>query len=272
MATEVLGASGLAVFAVVDEVLTHSSTSHRSDVLQRSRVGGGGGDDNRLVHNAVLLEGLHDAGNRRGLLANSDIDADHVVVFLVDNGIDRNSSLAGLAVANDELALATADRNHRVNSDDTGLHGLMHGLAADNARSLELDGAIAVGLNGAFAVDGHAKRVHNAAEKTLARRHFHDLAGGANLIVLSDCRDIAEEHSADFLFLKVLGQAVHGLAALTNKLEELAGHGALQAVDASNTVANLDDRTDLACIDARVEGLQLFAQRFVDRLRGDFSH
>ena len=38
------------------------------------------------------------------------------------------------------------------------------------------------------------------------------------------------------------------------------------------TIANLDDRTDLACIDARVEGLQLFAQRFVDRLRGDFSH
>lgn len=177
MTPRVLRACGLAVFAVVDEVLTHCSTSHRSDVLQRSRVGGGGGDYNRLIHNAVLLEGLHDAGNRRGLLANSDIDADHVVVFLVDNGIDRNSSLAGLTVANDELALATADRNHRVNSDDTGLHGLMHGLAADNARSLELDGAIAVGLNGAFAVDGHAKRVHNAAEKTLARRHFHDLTG-----------------------------------------------------------------------------------------------
>lgn len=43
VAAEVLGASGLAVFAVIDEVLTHCSTSHRCDVLQRSRVGGGGG-------------------------------------------------------------------------------------------------------------------------------------------------------------------------------------------------------------------------------------
>ena len=62
---------------------------------------------------------------RGSLLANCDVDADHVLVLLVDDGIDSNSGLAGLAVANDEFALATADRNHGVNSDDTGLHRLL---------------------------------------------------------------------------------------------------------------------------------------------------
>ena len=37
-------------------------------------------------------------------------------------------------------------------------------------------------------------------------------------------------------------------------------------------VTNLDDRTDLAGIDAYFEGGQLLAQSFVNGLCGDFSH
>ena len=148
----------------------------------------------------------------------------------------------------------------------------MDRLAADDARGLELDRAHALGLDRTLAVDRHAQRVHDATEQTLARRHFHDLAGGANLVVFSNCGDIAEEHGADFVFLEVLSQTVHGLAALTEEFQKLACHGALQPIDASNTVADLDDRTDLAGIDAGFERFQLLAQCFVDRLCGDFCH
>ena len=93
-----------------------------------------------------------------------------------------------------------------------------------------------------------------------------------NLVVLLDCRDVTQEHGAHFVFLEVLGQAVDGLAALPREFQKLAGHGVLQAVDARNAVADLDDGADLARLDARVQGVKLLAQRFVDRLCGDFSH
>ena len=38
---------------------------------------------------------------------------------------------------------------------------------------------------------------------------------------------------------------------LPDELEQLAGHGAAQAVDAGDTVADLDDGADLADVDRR---------------------
>jgi hypothetical protein len=45
--------------------------------------------------------------------------------LLVDDRVDRDGGLAGLAVADDELALAAADRDHGVDGLDAGLHRLV---------------------------------------------------------------------------------------------------------------------------------------------------
>ena len=65
---------------------------------------------------------------------------------------------------------------------------------------------------------------------------------------------------------------VDGLAVGTHELEELARHGVLEAVDARDTVADLDDGSDFARFDARIERIELLAQCLVNRLCGDFSH
>ncbi len=75
------------------------------------------------------------------LLADGHVDADHVLAALVDDGIDGNGRLAGLAVADDELALAAADGDHGVDGQDARLQRFAHRRAVDNARGLELDGA-----------------------------------------------------------------------------------------------------------------------------------
>ena len=191
---------------------------------------------------------------------------------MVDDRVDRDGRLAGLAVADDQLALATADGDHRVDGQDAGLHGLVYRLAGNDAGSLELPRAHALGFDGALAVDRNAQRVDHAAQHLASRRDFHDTASRADLVVLLDCRDVTQEHGAHFVFLEVLGQAVDGLAALPREFQKFAGHGVLQAVDARNAVADLDDGADLARLDARVQGVKLLAQRFVDRLCGDFSH
>jgi hypothetical protein len=43
-------------------------------------------------------------------LADRDVDRDDVVVLVVDDRVDRDRRLARLAVADDQLALAAADR------------------------------------------------------------------------------------------------------------------------------------------------------------------
>src|SRR6185503_2881906 len=98
--------------------------------------------------------------------------------LLVDDGVDGHRGLAGLAVADDELALAAADRNHRVDGLVTSLHRLAHRLAVDDARRHALDRGGLRGLERALAVDRLAQRVDDAAQQLAAHRHFEDAARG----------------------------------------------------------------------------------------------
>ena len=87
----------------------------------------------------MIFERLHHLGHSRPLLADRDIDADHVAALLVDDGVERDGGLAGLAVADDQLALAAADRNHAVDGLDAGLQRLLDALPVDDARRDALD-------------------------------------------------------------------------------------------------------------------------------------
>ena len=109
-------AGGLTVLAVVHEELADSGTGHRRDVLHRGRIGSGCRNDDGVVERTVLSEGLADVGNRGGLLADGDIDADHALAALIEDSVDGNGGLTGLTVADDKLALAAADRHHGVDS------------------------------------------------------------------------------------------------------------------------------------------------------------
>jgi hypothetical protein len=52
---------------------------------------------------------------------------------LVDDRVHADGRLAGGTVADDQFALAAANRNHRVNRHDAGLHRLADGFAFDDA-------------------------------------------------------------------------------------------------------------------------------------------
>ena len=102
----------------------------------------------------MLAQLVDHRGHRRLLLADGHVEAVHVLALLVDDGVDGDGGLAGLAVADDQLALAAADGDHRVDGLDAGLHRLVHALARDDAGRLDLDLARFLGLDGALAVDG----------------------------------------------------------------------------------------------------------------------
>src|SRR2546429_7782984 len=105
----------------------------------------------------MLFELAHDIGDGRLLLADGDVDALNAGGLLVDDGVDREGGLAGLAAADDQLALPAADRHHRVDGLVAGLHRLADRLPVDDPRSDPLDRRAARGSGRALAARGRPR-------------------------------------------------------------------------------------------------------------------
>ena len=207
------------------------------------------------------LEDGDGVGDRRALLADGDVDALHALTLLVQDRVDADRGLAGLAVADDELALTATDRRHRVDGLDAGLQRLVHRLAAGDAGRLDLHAAgLDVGER-ALAVDGLAEGVDDPAEHAVADGHREDAAGGLDRLALLDVAALAEDDGADRLLVEVQGEADGAVL----ELEELVDRGVGQARDAGDAVADLEDAPDLA--DTDTSGLK--PSRFLPERGGD---
>ena len=87
---------------------------------------------------------------------------------MVQDRVDCNRGLTGLAVTNDELTLTTANRRHGVNRLDAGLQRLVHRLATHDARRLDFHTAHLDANKVTLAVNRLADCVHDATENTVA--------------------------------------------------------------------------------------------------------
>src|SRR5262249_26363294 len=154
---------------------------------------------------------VDDLRDRRALLADRDVETLHIAAALVDDRVESDRRLAGLAVADDELALAAADRDHGVDRLDAGLERLLHGLAGDDAGRLHLDPAGVLGFDRPLAVDRLTERVHDAAEQSLTDRHLGDAAGPAYLVAFLDDLLLAHDRDTDVVLFEVQRDAVHAV-------------------------------------------------------------
>ena len=195
------------VLAVVAEVLADGGGGVGREVEHGRGLGGRGGHDDGVAHGAGFGERLHHLGDRRALLADGAVDADQIVLGVVDDGVEQDGGLAGLAVADDQLALAAADRDHGVDGLEAGGHGLAHALAVDDAGGQALDGQRLRGGDGALVVDGLAQRVDHAADHGLADGHGENLAGALDLVAFAELGVVAEDDGADLVFFKREGEA-----------------------------------------------------------------
>ena len=176
--------------------------------------------------------------------------------MLVQDRVDRDRSLAGRAVADDQLALAAADVRHRVDRLDPGLERLLHRLALDDARRLPLERPGLPGVDRALPVERVPERVDDTAEQRLADRDRRDLAGAAHGVALLDLVPLAEQRDADVVLLEVEGEADDPVV----ELEHLERDAVLEPVDAGDAVAELEHRADLGEVRVDVELLDPLAQ------------
>src|SRR5690606_17160067 len=248
------------VFAAITEVFAHRAARVRSQVLHGGRFRSGGGHDDGVFHGAVLFELAHHVVDRGSLLTHGNVDTFHAIALLGDDGVHGHGGLAGLAVADDQLALAAADRHHGVHGLGAGLHGLGHGFTGDHAGSDLFDDVGQLGVDGALAVDGVAQRIDHAAEQLGTHGHFQDAARRLDGIAFGNTGVFTQNHGADGVALEVEGQTER----VVREFEHFALHHIGQTVDASNTVGHGYDRTLCTNVSRRAQAFDAALEQFAD--------
>ncbi len=214
------------------------------------------------------VEGFHHLGHGGALLADRDVDADDVAALLIDDGIEGDGGLAGLAVANDQFALAAADGDHGVDGLDAGLQRRFHGHAVDHAGRQAFDGVELGAGDGAFVVDGLAEGVDHPADQRFAHRHGHDAAGAPHFVAFLDLVRFAQQHGADLVFFQVHGDA----RDVMRELDQLSGHHLFQAVDTGDAIAHRDHRSGFGDVDGAFVIFDLLTEKGRNFVRSNLSH
>ena len=126
---------------------------------------------------------------------------------LGNDGVDGDGGLARRTVTDDEFALAAADRDHRVDGHDAGLHRqatdfrvMMPGAIFPRDRASPRSRPCRPPVH---------QRVDDAAEQALADRHGEQAARGLHFVARLDL-SAAEQHAADFGFFEVQREADRG--------------------------------------------------------------
>jgi hypothetical protein len=94
-----------------------------------------------------------------------------------------------------------------------------------------------VGLDRAFAIDGLAECVHDAAQQTFANGHREQLAGRLDLLAFLHRCVVAENDRPDLGFFEVEREAGDAVA----KVEHLVEHGVGETFDFGHAVADFAD-------------------------------
>src|SRR4030095_8322667 len=172
--------------AIVAKLFAHGAAGIGRDELQRRRFRRGRRYYDGILHGTGLSKSIDDLRHGGTLLSDGDVDTDHIAALLIDDGVDGDGGLAGLAIADDQLTLAAADRNHAVDRFQTRLQRLFDRLARDNARRFELDTPALFGIDRSATIDRFAQGIDHAADKLFADRHFGDAPRALDRVALFD--------------------------------------------------------------------------------------
>ena len=203
--------------------------------------------------------------NSRLLLSDCNVDTDNAVAFLVNDRIDRDLRFTRLTVTDDKFPLAAADRNHRIDSFDACLHRFEYGFTSHNARCRRFDRTGLSRVDWSVAINRLTQCVNNAAKQRFAYRYFHDAAGSFNLIAFTDTCVRSHDNDTDIAFFQVKGHAHNAVG----EFEQFARHCIFKPVNTSDTVTDLDDRTDINDLNFGFKLFDLLFNQRADFFRSD---
>ena len=139
-------------------------------------------------------------------------------------------------------------------------------LPLNNTGSGAFDGAVSLRLNGALAVNGLAKSVHDPPNEILSHGNGDDLSGTLDGVTLLDPLIGAENNDGDSLLLQILGHAVGAVG----EFHQFACHALVQSGGSGNAVTHQNDHTGLADLHAVFIIFDLVANDFCNFFRSQF--
>src|SRR5581483_5702275 len=145
--------------------------------------------------------------------------------------------LARGTVADDQLALTPPHVRHRVDRLDTGRERLLHRLARNDARGLELERSRLRRLDRPAAVEWVPERVDDAAEQPLADGDARDAPSAPDRLPLADLLPLPEERGPDLVLLEVEGEADDAVL----EVEHLHRDRVLEPVHARDAVTDREN-------------------------------
>ncbi len=256
------------VFTAVTEELAHGAAGVRRQELQCGGFRSTGNDHDGVGQGAGFFQLANDVGNGGTLLADCNINTENTGVFLVDDGVDGHGGLADLTVTDDQLTLATADRDHGVDGLVASLYRLVYRLTPDHAWSYFLD---RVGLGVAqrtFAVDRVTQCVDDATQQFLTNRNFQDAAGALGAHAFGEGVIGTQDHCTYGVLLQVQGHAEYA----ARELDHFAVHDVGQTVDPHDAVGNRNDGTFVTGLGADIEVVDAALDDFTNFGRIELLH
>ena len=251
------------VLSAVTIVFAHGRSAVGRQELHGRRGAGRGRDHGGVFHGPVFLKGGDGLGDRGALLADGDINTGHVLALLVEDRVNSHGCLARLPVANDQLALAPSDGEHAVDHLETGIHGLVYGLALHHARGLRLYRTRFRSDNGTLAVDRPPQGIHHASLHAVAHGALGDAPRPLDGIAFLDQLIVPEENASDVVLFQVEHHAHH----VVGEFDEFVRHHVGEALHTGNSVAHLQRGARFVDVDFALEVEHLLLEKFGDLVR-----
>ena len=209
----------------------------RGDVLETGHRGRLGDDDAGEFEGCGLAQRLDRRHDRRTLLADQHVDADHVAPLLREDGIQRERAFPAAGVANDQLALALADGHHRIDHLPAGHQRPIHEVARDDRWRTGLERAARDRRDRRPAVQRHSQRIDDAPEKRVADADGERLAGQVGGRARIQAAALAEQDGADAFAPEVKDQPATAIFKVEHFIHRRRG----QSLDPDDAVADRDD-------------------------------
>ena len=179
---------------------------------------------------------------------------------MIDDGVDRHRSFTCLAITNDQLSLAAANRHHRIDRFQTRLQWLRYGLTRNNTWRNFFDRGAQLGVDRAFAVNRLTERVHYATTQLWADRHLKDAACALDGVAFGDMFVSTENNGAHRIALKVQRKAV----GVAREFQHLALHRIGEAMNTADTIGDRNHSALVANLGTRAESLDPALDQLAD--------
>src|SRR5699024_8600247 len=153
---------------------------------------------------------------------------------------DTDRGFTGLTVTNDQLTLATADRNHRVNGFHPGLKWFVYRLTLGNTWCLEFQCTAAFVFDCTEVVDWSTQWVHNTTHESVTNRYGQYVAGTVNFHTFLNTLEVSQDNDANFTWVEVLSQSSDAIV----ETKKFVRHNGRKTFHTGNTVSCARDIAD----------------------------